>query len=188
MGRCHHAQFMWCQESNWTFTQQASTPQPELHARSRVDTLTYRTYASFYLPIPVCWLIFQGSPGCPGTCFVDRAGHEIRDLSASRVLGLKVCSSTALHNYTILQKYSALKLHHSLEFGCSHRHSKTTNVAGLQSGCCFNLMGSWCTLPLLTLTCVNPRSVCRDHCSCTLSLLLEQYCTIWMHSVYLWIS
>jgi hypothetical protein len=35
------------------------------------------------------------SPGCPGTHFVDQAGHELRNLpaSASRVLGLKVCAT-----------------------------------------------------------------------------------------------
>ena len=37
------------------------------------------------------------SPGCPGTHFVDQAGLELRNLpaSASRVLGLKVCATTA---------------------------------------------------------------------------------------------
>jgi hypothetical protein len=37
------------------------------------------------------------SPGCPGTHFVDQAGLEIRNLpaSASRVLGLKACATTA---------------------------------------------------------------------------------------------
>lgn len=153
--------------------------QPELHAQSRVDTLTYRTYAPFYLPIPVCWLIFQGNPGCPGTCFVDRAGHELRALSASWVLGLKVCSSTALHNYTILQKYNTLKLHSSVEFGCSHRHSKTMNVAAFLFSCetqqivwalCFNGF-----LAHTALTDFSPisTSVCGDNCSCTPSLLLE---------------
>jgi hypothetical protein len=36
------------------------------------------------------------SPGCPGTCFVDQAGLELRNLpaSASRVLGLKACVIT----------------------------------------------------------------------------------------------
>jgi hypothetical protein len=36
------------------------------------------------------------SPGCPGTHFVDQAGLELRNppASASRVLGLKVCSIT----------------------------------------------------------------------------------------------
>jgi hypothetical protein len=36
------------------------------------------------------------SPGCPGTHFVDQAGLELRNLpaSASRVLGLKVCTTT----------------------------------------------------------------------------------------------
>jgi hypothetical protein len=37
------------------------------------------------------------SPGCPGTHFVDQAGLELRSLpaSASRVLWLKVCDTTA---------------------------------------------------------------------------------------------
>jgi hypothetical protein len=37
------------------------------------------------------------SPGCPGTHFVDQAGLELRNLpaSASRVLGLKACATTA---------------------------------------------------------------------------------------------
>jgi hypothetical protein len=37
------------------------------------------------------------SPGCPGTHFVDQAGHELRNLSvsASQVLGLKECATTA---------------------------------------------------------------------------------------------
>jgi hypothetical protein len=36
------------------------------------------------------------SPGCPGTCSVDQAGLELRDLpaSASQVLGLKACATT----------------------------------------------------------------------------------------------
>jgi hypothetical protein len=37
------------------------------------------------------------SPGCPGTHFVDQAGLELRNLpaSASQVLGLKACATTA---------------------------------------------------------------------------------------------
>jgi hypothetical protein len=36
------------------------------------------------------------SPGCPGTHFVDQAGLELRNLpvSASRVMGLKACTTT----------------------------------------------------------------------------------------------
>jgi hypothetical protein len=36
------------------------------------------------------------SPGCPGTHFVDQAGLELRNppASASRVLALKVCTTT----------------------------------------------------------------------------------------------
>jgi hypothetical protein len=35
------------------------------------------------------------SPGCPGTHSVDQAGLELRNLPASQVLGLKVCTTTA---------------------------------------------------------------------------------------------
>jgi hypothetical protein len=37
------------------------------------------------------------SPGCPGTHFVDQAGLELRNpsASASQVLGLKECATTA---------------------------------------------------------------------------------------------
>jgi hypothetical protein len=37
------------------------------------------------------------SPGCPGTHSVDQAGFELRNppVSASQVLGLKVCATTA---------------------------------------------------------------------------------------------
>jgi hypothetical protein len=37
------------------------------------------------------------SPGCPETHFVDQAGLELRNppASASQVLGLKVCATTA---------------------------------------------------------------------------------------------
>jgi hypothetical protein len=37
------------------------------------------------------------SPGCPGTYCVDQAGLELRNppASASQVLGLKVCATTA---------------------------------------------------------------------------------------------
>jgi hypothetical protein len=36
-------------------------------------------------------------PGCPGTHFVDQAGLELRNqpASASQVLGLKACATTA---------------------------------------------------------------------------------------------
>jgi hypothetical protein len=47
-------------------------------------------------------LFFRGkvslcSPGCPGTHSVDQSGLEFRNLpvSASRVLGLKACATTA---------------------------------------------------------------------------------------------
>jgi hypothetical protein len=50
----------------------------------------------------VCFVFFRDrvspcSSGCPGTHFVDQAGLELRNLpvSASQVLGLKACATTA---------------------------------------------------------------------------------------------
>jgi hypothetical protein len=58
-----------------------------------------------------CFFVFFGldffrdrvslySPGCPETHFVDQAGLELRNppASASQVLGLKACATTALLN------------------------------------------------------------------------------------------
>ena len=52
----------------------------------------------FYLFFKEFNCYFLYSPGCPGTHFVDQAGLELRNLpaSASRVLGLKVCATTAI--------------------------------------------------------------------------------------------
>jgi hypothetical protein len=56
----------------------------------------------FYLFIYLFILFFRDrvslcSPGCPGTHSVDQAGLELRNLpaSASQVLGLKACATTA---------------------------------------------------------------------------------------------
>jgi hypothetical protein len=45
------------------------------------------------------------SPGCPGTHFVDQAGLELRNppASASQVLGLKACATTAPHLLTFFK-------------------------------------------------------------------------------------
>jgi hypothetical protein len=45
------------------------------------------------------------SPGCPGTHFEDQAGLTLRNLpaSASQVLGLKACTTTALHEIFFLK-------------------------------------------------------------------------------------
>jgi hypothetical protein len=47
------------------------------------------------------YFLRQGFSGCPGTHFVDQAGLELRNLpaSASRVLGLKACTTTARREF-----------------------------------------------------------------------------------------
>ena len=56
----------------------------------------------FFLFFFVFFLFFRDrvslySPGCPGPHFVDQAGLELRNppASASQVLGLKACATTA---------------------------------------------------------------------------------------------
>jgi hypothetical protein len=51
-------------------------------------------------------LVFQDrvslcNPGCPGTHFIDQVGLELRNLpaSASRVLGLKACTTVPSFKY-----------------------------------------------------------------------------------------
>jgi hypothetical protein len=59
-------------------------------------------YVCIYLFIYLFILVFRDrvflcSPSCPGTYSADQAGPELRNLpaSASQVLGLKVCTTTA---------------------------------------------------------------------------------------------
>jgi hypothetical protein len=44
------------------------------------------------------------SPGCPGTHSVDQAGLKLRNLpvSASQVLGLKACNTTAQLGFVLI--------------------------------------------------------------------------------------
>jgi hypothetical protein len=51
------------------------------------------------------------SPGCPGTCSVDKAGLELRDLpaSASCVLGLETCAITSPANLVVYKQLPGLR-------------------------------------------------------------------------------
>ena len=57
------------------------------------------------------------SPGCPGTHFVDQAGIKLRNqpasasASASQVLGLKACATTAHLNTLCLTQRASLGKH-----------------------------------------------------------------------------
>jgi hypothetical protein len=46
------------------------------------------------------------SPGCPETHFVDQAGPELRNVpvSASQVLGLKACATTAQTHFSFVPR------------------------------------------------------------------------------------
>jgi hypothetical protein len=56
--------------------------------------------------------VFLYSPGYPGTHFVDQAGLELRNptASASQVLGLKVCATTAQQKGTLITCLKNLEL------------------------------------------------------------------------------
>jgi hypothetical protein len=57
----------------------------------------YSTFIFWGVGVGVRDTVSPCSPGCPGTHFVDQAGLELRNLpaSASQVLGLKACATTA---------------------------------------------------------------------------------------------
>jgi hypothetical protein len=68
-------------------------------------SLSFFVFCLFVLGFLFFGFFFQDrvslcSPGCPGTHFVDQAGLKLRNLpaSASQVLGLKACATTARHH------------------------------------------------------------------------------------------
>jgi hypothetical protein len=76
------------------------------HMLSPTQTHT-QVHRNFYFVLFYFVLILRDrvslcSPGCPGTHSVDQAVLELRNppASASEVLGLKVCATTALHTST----------------------------------------------------------------------------------------
>jgi hypothetical protein len=85
--------------------------------------------------LPTFFFFFQDrvslySPGCPGTHFVDQAGLELRNppASASQVLGLKTCATTArptiiliedLRNGSVVKR---MDYRRGFEFGSQHPH------------------------------------------------------------------
>jgi hypothetical protein len=80
-------------------------------------------YTSKYYPMPfvclfVCLFVFRDrvslySPGYPGTHFVDQVSLELRNppASASQVLGLKACTTTAWPLCLKVAKLSLQTLH-----------------------------------------------------------------------------
>ena len=70
---------------------------------------------------------FLCSPGCPGTHFVDQAGLELRNppVSASQVLGLKACATTARLHLQFSSRFpdSAASVQNRTSFTISH-HSQ----------------------------------------------------------------
>jgi hypothetical protein len=71
------------------------------HSQEQLDNTKLTLWFVFLFFFYFFFLVFRDrvslySPGCPGTHFVDQAGLELRNppASASRVLGLKVCTTT----------------------------------------------------------------------------------------------
>jgi hypothetical protein len=65
------------------------------------------------------------SPGCPGTHFVDQAGLELRNppASASQVVGLKACATTAWLGLRFYSSSIWAKCRRCGERGCFPRNS-----------------------------------------------------------------
>jgi hypothetical protein len=75
---------------------------PELLPALSIFLLSFNKILLKLLFLFFCFCFYQDRvslyiPGCPGTHFVDQAGLELRNppASASRVLGLKACTTTA---------------------------------------------------------------------------------------------
>jgi hypothetical protein len=71
------------------------------------------------------------SPGCPGTHSVDQAGLELRNppTSASQVLGLKVCATTAQPGLTFFRTWFSEYLTH--HWSCMLHTGWPTSLWGL---------------------------------------------------------
>jgi hypothetical protein len=67
-----------------------------IHSNDITSFFVLFCFVCFWDRVSLC------NPGCPGTHFADQAGLELRNLpaSASQVLGLKVCTTTARHDIT----------------------------------------------------------------------------------------
>jgi hypothetical protein len=73
--------------------------QPNLRPIPKATTNSFLLLLFLFL---FCFFLY--SPGCPGTHSVDQDGLELRNppASASRVLGLKVCTTTPSYKYQFL--------------------------------------------------------------------------------------
>jgi hypothetical protein len=86
--------------------QEIDTITPHRFCMLCLHCLTFSLLLSFVMFCVLCFpdRVSLCSPGCPGTHSVDQAGLEPRNLpaSASQVLGLKVCATTAWLFVTVL--------------------------------------------------------------------------------------
>jgi hypothetical protein len=66
-----------------------------------------KIYIYLFVGLFVFCFLKQGFSGCPGTHSVDQAGLKLRSLpaSASQVLGLKACATTAQLNILFKERY-----------------------------------------------------------------------------------
>jgi hypothetical protein len=104
LGKEHIVLWSWCV----VFCESGNAETDVWREVGEFKCLLLRDRGFFYVNILIC-LVFclfvclyfwdrvsLYSPGCPGTHFVDQAGLKLRNLSASasRVLGLKECTTT----------------------------------------------------------------------------------------------
>jgi hypothetical protein len=86
-----------------TYTHTYTHTHTHTHTHTYIYIYIYHKHTFFFF---FCFFVLSFetrvslcSPGCPGIHCVDQAGLELRNLpaSASQVLGLKVCATTAQH-------------------------------------------------------------------------------------------
>ena len=95
----HHLNLLAIRTTHWHPSSHVKRKK-DLHTLWLPRVLFFLVVLFFVVVVVLFVFFFQDrvslySPGCPGTHFVDQAGLKNLPASASRVLGLKVCATTA---------------------------------------------------------------------------------------------
>jgi hypothetical protein len=112
-GLCRYQACAWCIDIHaGTYTHTHIHTHTHMHVHMRLFFVLFCFFVLFFRD-----RVSLYSPGCPGTHSVDQAGLELRDppASASQVLGLKACATTArLHMRLFKQEKLPIRLswHH----------------------------------------------------------------------------
>jgi hypothetical protein len=105
----------------WVFSTQPGWPGNHYVDQADLEQETHQSLPPKCLKAFFFLLVFWDrvslcSPGCPGTHFVDQTGLELRNMpaSASQVMGLKACATTAQQCLEVFSTTPGLFLPHIL--------------------------------------------------------------------------